>query len=407
MVKKLNPYSPILILLLLNLLVACYLLEIKKSAMEDRSGMDSISKNSSYKGVQSYALRVMSALTELVDKPKSICHSVRYSDFISNQAYDKKLKQIFIPVITRGELSKSKDSLKDFGGYIFVDTYDQYQSRDELISDISSLNNDLVPNFMGIDSEGGSVQRFNWHRISSISEIKNYSDNDFCIAVERDLNELRDLGFNWSLAPVLDFSESSSDWIYYRTIDSSPSLVALNGSRYINCASRGKILTSAKHFPGHGGTEIDSHYDQPIIDYSFESWSNKESLPFKSAVENSVPTIMMGHLVYPDISDQVASLSPYWINEILRGQLSYKGLVVTDDLNMLLPKSAQECAQNINNALAAGNDLILLTQGGKCDWDDVAPFINIEENEIDLRLEKIYELKDQYLCEEWIPKISL
>jgi uncharacterized protein YbbC (DUF1343 family)/beta-glucosidase-like glycosyl hydrolase len=179
--------------------------------------------------------------------------------------------------------------------------------------------------------------------------------------------ESRALGIHWALAPVADVNNNPANpVINIRSYGEEPELVARLSAAFIHGARRGGVLTTAKHFPGHGDTAVDSHRALPVVTAERSRLSAVELVPFRRAVAAGVDSIMLGHIAVPavDPSGTPATLSPTLAGELLRNELGFRGLIVTDALEMagLRPAWTGEAAVR---AVAAGADVLLLPRDSR------------------------------------------
>jgi beta-N-acetylhexosaminidase len=178
--------------------------------------------------------------------------------------------------------------------------------------------------------------------------------------------ELAALGVNMNFAPSVDLATKPKSYIIgTRAFSDDPETVATLGAAFVRGLADAGVIATAKHFPGHGDTEDDSHGVLPVIRIDEETLWERELLPYRVLAAEDVPAIMSGHLSFPLVSgdDLPASLSPYFMKTVLREKLGFKGLAVTDDLVM---NGAGESAGSISEAcvkaVEAGNDLLLISQ---------------------------------------------
>jgi beta-N-acetylhexosaminidase len=178
--------------------------------------------------------------------------------------------------------------------------------------------------------------------------------------------ELSALGVNMNFAPSVDLATKPKSYIIgTRAFSDDPQAVAILGAAFVRGLSDAGVIATAKHFPGHGDTEDDSHGVLPVIDIDEDTLWERELLPYRVLAAEDVPAIMSGHLSFPLVSgDKLpASLSPYFMKTVLREKLGFKGLAVTDDLVM---NGAGESAGSISEAcvkaVEAGNDLLLISK---------------------------------------------
>ncbi|NKB52739.1 MAG: beta-N-acetylhexosaminidase [Rhizobiaceae bacterium] len=175
-------------------------------------------------------------------------------------------------------------------------------------------------------------------------------------------NELASLGINMNFAPVMDIhTNPDNPVIGTRAFGSVPDLVGACGEEFINGIHSENVWACAKHFPGHGDTDVDSHYDLPTLNLSKEDLTARELIPFKKAVDCGIRIIMTGHILYPQIDpDYPATLSPKITTGLLRQQLGYQGVVVSDDIGMHAMDRYFDTPAAACNFLMAGNDMLMI-----------------------------------------------
>lgn len=176
--------------------------------------------------------------------------------------------------------------------------------------------------------------------------------------------EAAGIGIRWNLAPVADINTNKDNpVINIRAFGDNPEHVAQHVKSYIEGAQVEKVLACAKHFPGHGDTSKDSHLELPELSHSYERLNNTEFLPFKEAIDSNVASIMIGHLSVPSIDSSgiPASLSEKVVS-VLRDELGFRGLIVTDALEMkaISDNFTPEHASIL--ALSAGNHVLLMPE---------------------------------------------
>ncbi len=178
--------------------------------------------------------------------------------------------------------------------------------------------------------------------------------------------EARALGVNWIYAPVVDVNNNPDNpVINIRSYGEDPQLVARLGSAFIRGARDNGVLTTAKHFPGHGDTATDSHIGLPVISSDLARLDSVEMVPFRSAVSAGVDAVMTAHIAVPKVTgepDVPATLSPRILTDLLRGTVHFHGLVVTDALEMGGVTSHYWTGLACIRALQAGADMLLLPQ---------------------------------------------
>ncbi|MDR0669905.1 MAG: glycoside hydrolase family 3 protein [Treponema sp.] len=177
--------------------------------------------------------------------------------------------------------------------------------------------------------------------------------------------ELAALGINMNFAPTVDlFTNRFSSLIGPRAFGSNPTQAGILGAAFMKGQMAAGIIPTAKHYPGHGDTDLDSHGVLPRIDAPFEVLWERELVPYRILIREGLPAVMSGHLAFPQTqaASTPASLSSYFLKEILRDTIGYQGLIITDDLMMNgATTHAGSISRAAKQALLAGNDIILLS----------------------------------------------
>lgn len=183
--------------------------------------------------------------------------------------------------------------------------------------------------------------------------------------------ELRALGVNMNFAPTVDlYTNHNSTVIGPRSFGENAQYAGVLGAAFAAGSQAAGVIPTAKHYPGHGHTEVDSHSRTPIIDIDRDTLMNRELVPFKYLVEERIPAIMSGHLGFPQIAENgaPASLSKTFMTTILREELGYEGLVITDDMMMNgATLWAGSLSRAFRLAIEAGNDIIISSTTAQLD----------------------------------------
>lgn len=224
---------------------------------------------------------------------------------------------------------------------------------------------------------------------SGLSPLKLLHDMIKAIA-----SEAIDAGINMPLIPVLDVNQRPDNPIICtRAFSDNPEDVSWFGSAYIKALEGSGLISCAKHFPGHGDTSIDSHISLPVISKSYKELMDTDIMPFAEAIKAGVSSIMTGHLLAPSIDSMPASLSEKMIKGLLREQLGFEGLVITDALNM----SALKDIDNIHaKCIKAGVDILLHpadTDTAVRELENTLKTKEIDEASIDMAVERILKVK--------------
>jgi len=249
------------------------------------------------------------------------------------------------------------------------------------VSDLQSLARDVVgmqklaargrfgiPLFVATDQEGGWVRQ--------IKDETSVSPGNLALGasgVPGDAyrtgyylgRELAALGINMDFAPTADvYSNPEASVIGPRSFGSDPSTTGLLSAAFARGMEDAGVLPTAKHFPGHGSADQDSHGHLPKIDVGLDQLLDRDLIPYRILVREGIPAIMTGHLAFPRIIGSLtpASLSPFFLKSVLRGKLGFKGLVITDDMEMEgVLADGLDTAGACRLALEAGNDMVLIS----------------------------------------------
>lgn len=220
-----------------------------------------------------------------------------------------------------------------------------------------------APFFRCVDIEGGTVDRLRDLVGPTPSAAEVAATNQSAIMWESGAligRMLHALGFNLDLAPVLDLAlPASREVMRTRVVSADPAKVIAYAREFISGLQRHGILACGKHFPGLGGGKLDSHHATPSIDRTWEQIWEQDLEPYR-ALRTALPLVMVNHAAYPKIEkpSKPASLSRFWIDDVLRKKVHYRGLVISDDMEMggVLNHSSAESAAV--EAIAAGTDLL-------------------------------------------------
>jgi beta-glucosidase-like glycosyl hydrolase len=230
-----------------------------------------------------------------------------------------------------------------------------------------SMGSAGIPLFVSVDQEGGRVIRF----VPGVTQFPGTmaagvcGDGDLVYRWGRILGlQMRMTGVNMNLAPVLDVNNNPGNpVINTRSFGSDPRLVADLGASYIEGLQESRCVAVGKHFPGHGDTDKDSHLTLPVIRYDMKRLSEVELVPFRKAIRAGVDCIMTAHIAYPAIlgNDEPATVSKRMLTGLLREEMGFRGLVITDDMEMHAISRRQDLGQATVSTVLAGADIVLVS----------------------------------------------
>ena len=238
----------------------------------------------------------------------------------------------------------------------------------QLINEVQGLRHKMIkplPLFVSVDMEGGRVHRLKspftfWPPVKNLGEIGS-SSVAFQFA-HRMGQELKAVGFNLNYAPCVDIlTNQENEVIGDRSLSSESGVVSKLAGALVRGYVKSGVLCCVKHFPGHGATSVDSHHRLPVDQRSLKDIeSDGDISPYKKAFQSRVDLLMTAHIHYPNIDPRFpVTLSPFFIKEFLRGVLGFRGLVITDDLNMKAVSENFDQDETPVLALKAGANILL------------------------------------------------
>ncbi|HTM59554.1 MAG TPA: beta-N-acetylhexosaminidase [Burkholderiales bacterium] len=250
---------------------------------------------------------------------------------------------------------------------LFARNYENPEQLAALTADIERQREPALP--VCVDHEGGRVQRFKegFTAIPPMRTLGKQWDRDrekgrelatsigYIIA-----SELGAHGVDFSFAPVLDLDYGGSSVIGDRALHFDPTAVGSLGACLVKGLAQGGVGAVGKHFPGHGYAEADSHVAVPRDDRTFKEIARKDIAPYKAVIEAGLAGVMPAHVIYPQVDPQPAGYSAHWLQEVLRKQLGFQGIVFSDDLSMEGAAVAGGPPERARAAIAAGCDMVLL-----------------------------------------------
>ena len=263
-----------------------------------------------------------------------------------------------------------------------------------------------IPVFLSVDEEGGQVARVGRNSAFGVEKIGNMSD----VGASGDTQEayrigtvigsyLKDQGFNMDAAPDTDvLTNPQNEVVKYRSFGSDPQLVAEMAKAELKGLNEEGIIGMYKHFPGHGGTTADSHEGYVYVDETLEELENGAFVPFKDGIANDIRVIMVSHIAAPNVTgdNTPATLSHMLITDILRNDLGFDGMVITDALNMGAITEQYGSANAAVSALNAGADMLLMPADFQSAYEGVLDAVadgTVTEERIDESVARILEVK--------------
>ena len=252
------------------------------------------------------------------------------------------------------------------GVILFAHNYTDKQQLRALTGAIHALRAPMLP--IAVDHEGGRIQRFRdgFTEIPAMRTLGERWDRDVAGAsaeAERlgrtIATELKDVGVDFSFAPVLDLDYGSSTVIGRRAFHRSPNAAAHLAASLRRGLNAGGLPAVGKHFPGHGHVAADSHTEIPVDDRPMSAIAADDLVPFAALVRAGLEAVMPAHVIYPQVDDRPAGYSRIWLHDVLRGRLGFDGAIVSDDLGMAGACGAGDIVARARASIDAGCDIVL------------------------------------------------
>lgn len=252
------------------------------------------------------------------------------------------------------------------GGIIFFAR--NFESREQISALVQSIRDIRSELLICVDQEGGRVQRFRdgFTRIPPMQALGERLSEGVAGAESLLQNagwlmasELLACGVDFSFAPVLDIDHSQCEVIADRSFSDNPKLATLAAGIFIKGMHEAGMAATGKHFPGHGGVLADSHLETPFDQRAMDELQCRDLVPFKK-LASSLDAVMPAHIVFPNIDGNAVGFSPFWLQQVLRTELQFNGVIFSDDLSMKGADVAGSYADKTRCALHAGCDMVLV-----------------------------------------------
>ena len=343
------------------------------------------------------------------------------SQLVSGMSLEDKVAQMFVitpealtgyaSVTAAGDTTKAAYESRPVGGLIYMaDNLLSTEQTTEMLTNMQNIAMERtgLPVFLSVDEEGGTVARVAKNDAFGVTDVGNMSDIGATGDAQNAYNAgvtigtyLKQLGFNVDYAPVADVLINPDNTVIgTRSFGSDASVVADMVTKELEGLSSQGVFGVVKHFPGHGGVSGDPHDGAVTLDKSLEELMQTEFVPFQKAVENGVSFVMVGHISVPQVvgDNTPASLSQMMVSNVLREQLGYQGIVITDAMNMGAITGSYTADQAAVMAVNAGVDMILMPQDYETAYNGLLQAVQdgtITEDRINESVTRIVKVKLQ------------
>jgi beta-N-acetylhexosaminidase len=328
-----------------------------------------------------------------------------YDHQLKQMSIDQKIGQLFMVAAYSNKGEQHTEEIENLvrnyhiGGLIFFQ--DDVMKQAYLSNYYQSMAS--TPLMIGIDGEWGLSMRLkNTLKFPYAITLGALKNDSLCFEVGAAIaRQCKRLGIQINFAPVVDVNVNPKNPIIgFRAFGDDKRRVAILGNAYNQGMLSEQVLSSAKHFPGHGDVHTDSHHDLPVVDKSYAELDTTEFYPFKYLIDKGVSSIMVAHIHYPQLDsrpNRSASLSKYIIDTILRQKLNFEGLIFTDALNMKGVSKYYSAGHADLEAFLAGNDILLFSENVPVATSLIKQAIEdgrISEDELNRRVLRILKYKN-------------
>jgi beta-N-acetylhexosaminidase len=334
---------------------------------------------------------------------------------VGKMTLEEKIGQVLMAGFEGTEVTEREASLiQDYhiGGFIlFGRNITDEDGTKDLIQELKSLNLESpYPLLVGVDEEGGTVTRLSgiFPNLPPQSRLGESGDPELAYQYGSIQGEkLRRLGFNVNFSPVLDVdSNPDNPVIGNRSISGDPNMVADLGIQLWKGIADQGVVPVGKHYPGHGDTDVDSHTLLPVIEKSKDQLQSTELIPFQASIQEGIPAMMVGHLLIPSLHDRPASLSRVIMEDLLREDQGFDGVVFSDDLTMGAITQDMTVSEAAVEFIGAGGDIALICHGDTNVMDAFEAIRSaveegiLSEVDLDRKVVRIIRLKEDFGLED-------
>lgn len=305
-------------------------------------------------------------------------------------------------VIQAGDTTKQKLSEYPVGGLVYFSK--NIKSADQLKEMLDTTRNTMIyPVFLAVDEEGGSVSRVAGaglaDDVGDMSEIGSTCDPEKAKEAGTTIGTyLSQFGFNVDFAPVADVVSAENAVIGNRSFGSDPNVVGTMVAAEVQGLQESGVSACLKHFPGIGDTTTDTHDEKAVSEKTLEDMQQTDLPAFQSGIDAGADFVMVSHMSLPNVvgDDTPCSLSGAVISDLLRNQLGYNGIVITDALDMSAITDSYSSAEAAVKAIEAGADMLLMPENFEEAYQGVLDAVQkgtISEDRINESLKRIYRVK--------------
>lgn len=352
-----------------------------------------------------FVLTTLCSSAFFAHKKDTLYYLGQVEQIMSKLSVHQKVAQLFVIEISRNPSEKTKafqnSLIKDYGvGGVIIMRGSVYHLMDR-IHELQSVAN--LPLLVTIDAEWGAAMRFEeylaYPRQAQISRIEKGAEKLLYQMGRNVGKELKDLNIMVNFAPVADVTPGGNNTMGQRAFSHNPHRVSELATAYMKGLQDAGIYACGKHYPGHGGTTTDSHYEMPVIKHSRAHIDSVDLFPYNKLISNGLEMVMIGHMAMPDIdpSGVPMSISNICINQVLKKEQGFKGVVITDAITMAgLTNKNRKAVDATLAVYRAGSDMILMPDNPIDCINAIADSVKagvFPLNELDNKVRKVLMLK--------------
>ncbi len=283
---------------------------------------------------------------------------------LDKMTIDEKVGQLLLVRVPDGDAAEAVNKYK-FGGYVLFERDFKDKTKEEVNADIKTYQDvSNIPMIIATDEEGGKIVRASSNtKLRStpfLSSQELYKKGGFDLIREDTLDKskfLKDLGINVNLAPVVDVVTDTNAYMYNRSFGQGTEAVSKYAETVIKASKTEDVSYVLKHFPGYSNN-ADTHNGSSVDSRTLEEIKETDIPPFKAGIDAMAEAVLVGHNIVNSLEKDVSASMSKNVHEMLRQELGFSGVIITDDLDMLATKNSQDVYLN---ALKAGNDMLLVT----------------------------------------------
>lgn len=328
---------------------------------------------------------------------------------------EEKIAQLFIIGMSN---NSDLEALKkyQFGGYLFFKDFFNNKTKEQVKTAIDKFQKDVnIPLLIAVDEEGGNVVRISSNEKLAKEPFKSPSEvykNGGLEAIKQDtINKsilLENLGINVNFAPVVDISTNPEDYMFKRSLQEGKEVTAEFAKMVIKTSKDYKVSYALKHFPGYGMNK-DTHTGTSQDKRTYEDIYNNDLEPFRAGIEVGAEVVMVSHNVVTSIDKNSPASISKEVHNLLRNDLNFNGIIITDDINMGAIKNEYTISDSIVKAIQAGNDMLIVTidknskdkiTNTKIEYKTIVEIVknalekgDVNENDIDTAVQRILVLE--------------